>query len=264
MKKHTAVLICLILLSLAAIFPTMAAEKTKLPVPQSVMNITKENTYHNRSGDSPELQPSELTQKLLDNSKVSIENSELIKLLNETSVNSTPFALGYRAIVYLGEWPLNYQSAETAPNWKFQKINTNYFDNRGGDQLYKMHYVQEQQAAVKGGLTAKVPRAESVQNMILSQAVKKTGLPLENDATVGAGTKLDQLYHVPPSSLGYLYAYVPAIHEKGKVTYGEVYLMLKGNKKFLVVKNVASQEIGAWIPLKNHVSFEFLQSKVPR
>ena len=33
---------------------------------------------------------------------------------------------------------------------------------------------------------------------------------------------------------GYLYAYTPAVNEKGKVTFGEVYLVLKGNQKDLL------------------------------
>ncbi|CAM3949574.1 YfkD famly protein [Mesobacillus zeae] len=273
MKKYTMVLICLIsILSFMAPAlagkdekkPDSSVQKQKYALPDSVMNITKENTYPNRSEDLPQLHPSELTKNLTDSSRVKIENPDLIRLLNESSVNSTPFALGYRAIVYLGEWPLNYESAETSPNWQFQKINTNYFDNRGGDQLYQIHYVQEQQKEIKGGLTAKVNKAESVQKMILRSAVKSTGLPLTFETTVGAGTKKDQIYNVQPSKLGYLYAYAPAIHEKGKVTYGEVYLMLKGNKKFIVTKNVASQEIGAWIPLENHISFGFTSSNQPR
>ncbi|MBD4935389.1 hypothetical protein GUF79_04570, partial [Xanthomonas citri pv. citri] len=52
--------------------------------------------------------------------------------------------------------------------------------------------------------------------------------------------------------------------EKGKVTYGEVYLVLKGNKRKLVVKNVTSQGIGAWIPVQDHVTFGFQLSSLPR
>ena len=104
----------------------------KYQVPPSVKNITKENTYPNSTQDLPTLEPSDLTKKLIDSSKEKIENPDLIRMLNESSINSTPFALGYRAIVYLGQWPLNYESTETSPNWEYQKINTNYYDNRGG------------------------------------------------------------------------------------------------------------------------------------
>lgn len=239
-------------------------EKAKYAIPGSVMNITKENTYPNPTEDLPYLQPSDLAKELISTSKVKIENPDLIRMLNETTINSTPFALGYRAIIYLGEWPLNYESTETSPNWEYQKINTNYYDNRGGKSPYRIHYVQEQQKVVKGGLTAKVKNAEDVQKMMMLTASKKTGLPLSFETIVGAGTKKDQYYNIQPKRLGYLYAYAPAINEKGKVTFGEVYLMLKGNKKLIVVKNVTSQGIGAWIPIQDHVSFGFVASERPR
>ncbi|SEM95494.1 YfkD-like protein [Mesobacillus persicus] len=244
--------------------PPKQEEKAKYAIPDSVMNITKENTYPNPTEDLPYLQPSDLTKDLLSTSKVKIENPDLIRLLNETTINSTPFALGYRAIVYLGEWPLNYESTETSPNWEYQKINTNYYDNRGGKSPYQIHYVQEQQKTVKGGLTAKIKNAEDVQKMMMLTAAKKTGLPLSFETIVGAGTKKDQIYNIQPKRLGYLYGYAPAINEKGKVTFGEVYLMLKGNKKLIVVKNVTSQGIGAWIPIQDHVSFGFVASERPR
>ena len=237
---------------------------TKYKIPDSVMNITKENTYPNPTEDLPFLQPSDLTKELISTSKVKIQNPDLIRLMNETTINSTPFALGYRAIVYLGEWPLNYESTETSPNWEYQKINTNYYDNRGGKSPYQIHYVQEQQKTVKGGLTSKIKNAEDVQKMMMLTAAKKTGLPLSFETIVGAGTKKDQIYNIQPKMLGYLYAHAPAINEKGKVTFGEVYLMLKGSKKFIVVKNVTSQGIGAWIPIQDHVSFSFMASERPR
>ncbi|MDV2888467.1 YfkD family protein, partial [Alkalihalophilus pseudofirmus] len=77
--------------------------------------------------------------------------------------NSTPFAVGYRAIIYLGQWALNYESSETSPNWEYQKINTNYYDNRGGNSPYKIKYVQESQKIVRGGLTAKIANPEEVK-----------------------------------------------------------------------------------------------------
>jgi hypothetical protein len=236
----------------------------KYQIPNSVMNITKENTYPNSTQDLPLLQPSELTQELLETSKVRIENPDLIRMLNETSVDSTPFAIGYRAIIYLGHWPLNYESTETSPNWEYQRINTNYFDNRGGKSPYQIHYVQETQKMVRGGLTAKIQNAEEVKKMMLLKAMKKSNLPLAFETVIGGGTKKNQIYNIPPKRLGYLYGYAPAVNEKGKVTYGEVYLMLKGSKKFIVVKNVTSQGIGAWIPVQDHVSFGFVAPDRPR
>ncbi len=235
-----------------------------IAIPNSVLQITKENTYPNPTQDMPKLQPSELTENLIDSSKVKIENPNLIRMLNESSVNSTPFAVGYRAIIYLGQWPLNYESTETSPNWEYQKINTNYFDNRGGNAPYAIHYVQETQKIIRGGLTAKVPNTEEVKKMMLLKAMEKSGLPLAFDTVIGGGTKKDHKYNVPPKRLGYLYGYAPAVNEKGKVTYGEVYVMLKGNKKVLIIKNVTSQGVGAWIPIQDHVSFGFFASERPR
>lgn len=260
-----------LLLFLPPAFAKQGAEKNNNPkpasqykVPSSVLNITKENTYPNPVQDMPLLQPSELTQQLINSSRIKIENPDLIRMLNETSINSTPFAFGYRAIIYLGQWPLRYDSTETSPNWEYQKINTNYFDNRGGNSPYRIHYVQEAQKIVRGGLTAKIPNAENVKKMMLHKAMEKTKLPLSFETIIGGGTKKDQVYNIPPKRLGYLYAYAPAVNEKGKVTYGEVYIMLKGNKKMIVIKNVTSQGIGAWIPVQDHVSFGFIAADRPR
>jgi hypothetical protein len=276
MRKLLYALVVGFLFSLLS-FSTIHAEKPAAPeakkdkqphqqvkIPNSVLNITKENTYPNPTQDMPTLQPSELTKELIESSKVKIENPELIRMLNETTVNSTPFAVGYRAIIYLGQWPLNYESSETAPNWEYQKINTNYVDNRGGNNNAQMHYVQEMQKIVRGGLTSKVANAEDVKKMMLIKASEKTGLPLAFETVVGGATKKDQVYNVPPKRLGYLYGYAPAVNEKGKVTYGEVYIMLKGSKKIIVVKNVTSQGIGAWIPVQDHVAFGFIAPDKPR
>lgn len=239
-------------------------QTSKMEVPSSVLTIGKENTYPNAVEDLPTLQPSELTQELLKTSNVPIENPQLIKMFNESSMNKTPTAIGMRATIYLGEWALNYDSAETAANWEYQKMNTNYVDNRGGKTNIQMHYVQETQKTIKGGLTSNVPGAEDVKKMMILKAGQKSGLPLAFETVIGAGTKKDQVYNIAPKRLGYLYAYAPAINEKGKVTYGEVYLVFKGMKRMIVVKNVTSQGIGAWIPIQDHVSFGFITSDKPR
>lgn len=272
--KRKLIYLCIGLIFMLAFLPFAKAEKQNdkadpapkqsIKVPNSVMNIAKDNTYPNPTVDMPKLEPSELTKELIETSKVKIENPELIRMLNETTVNSTPFALGYRAIVYLGQWPLNYESVETAPNWEYQKINTNYYDNRGGKSPYQIHYVQEVQKIVRGGLTAKVANSDQVKDMMMMEAMQKSGLPLAFETVIGAGTKKDQVYNVPPKMLSYLHGYAPAVNEKGKITYGEVYLMLKGGKKLIVIKNVTSQGISAWIPIQDHVSFGFLASEKPR
>jgi hypothetical protein len=233
-------------------------------IPNSVLTIIKENTYPNPSQDLPELQPSESTKELLETANVPIENPELILLFNESSFGKPIFALGYKSTIYLGNWPLHYESRETSPNWEYQKINTNFYDNRGGKSPYRIHYVQEMQKTVRGGLTAKIPRAGDVKKMMLREATKKTALPLSFETVIGAGTKKDQYYNIAPRKLGYLDAFAPAINEKGTVTYGEVYLVLRGGKKSIKVKNVTSQGIGAWIPIQDHVSFKFIAVDAPR
>jgi peroxiredoxin family protein len=263
--KRRLLISLVLLLSFSFSSAVLAEGKTQKPkMPGSVMDISKENTYPNPTQDLPYLQPSELTQQLIDTAEVPIENPDLIRILNESTISDAPLAFGYRATIYLGQWALNYESTETATNWEYQKINTNYQDNRGGKSQIQMHYRQEAQKSVKGGLTAKVPEAEHVKKMMLLEAMKKTNLPLAFETIIGAGTKKDQVYNVPPKKLGYLYAYAPAVNEKGKVTYGEVYLVLKGNKKSIVVKNITSQGIGAWIPLQDHASFGFVTSDQPR
>ncbi len=250
------------IMSICLCMPTISEATVKLP--SSVIDISKENTYPNPTQNLPYLQPSELAKQLLQSANVKIENPELIRLLNESSISSTPFAIGYEATIYLGQWPLNYESTETSTNWEYQKVNTNFVDNRGGKTAVRLTYRQEMQKQVRGGLTASIPNEEDVKKMMLLTAMKKTNLPLSFSTWIGIGTKKEQAYNVPPKKLGYLYAYAPAVNEKGKVTYGEVYIVLKGKKKSIVVKNVTSQGIGAWIPVQDRISFAFVASDVPR
>ncbi|WLR42529.1 YfkD family protein [Bacillus carboniphilus] len=238
--------------------------KDQMDIPNSVMDISKDNTYPNPTDDLPRLQPSELAQELIESSEVKIENPDLILQLNESSITTSPVAIGYRATIYLGHWALRYDSNETATNWEYKKINTNFTDNRGAKTQSQMHYTQKKQEKVTGGLTAKVPYEEDVKKMMLQRAMEKTELPLSFETVIGTGTKKDQVYNVPVKKVGYLYGYAPAVNEKGKVTYGEVYLRLKGSKKEVIVKNVTQQGIGAWIPIQDHVSFGFVTSDQPK
>jgi hypothetical protein len=259
--------LCLGVMSPSLIFSAKGnniVKQQKISIPNSVINISKENTYPNPTQDLPYLQPSKLSEKLIKTATVKIENPDLIKILNESSISKAPLAFGYRANIFLGQWPLNYESMETTTNWEFQKVNTNFYDNRGGKTFHKIFYNQEMQRHIKGGLTANISNSEDVKKMMLLKAMKKTSLPLAFDTIVGIGTKKENIYNVPTKKLGYLYAYAPAVNEKGKVTYGEVYLVLKGNKKKIEVKNVTSQGIGAWIPVQDHVSFVFVAAEIPK
>ncbi|MFD1708299.1 YfkD family protein [Siminovitchia sediminis] len=260
MKRHFIYLKAMIVMMLLFLPAATAAEKSRekgVEVPSSVVDISKDNTFSNPTPDLPRLQPSSFAKELLESSKVKIENPQLIRMLNESAATKSPLAFGTRATIFLGEWPLNYQSEETTPNWQFQKINTNFYDNRGGTGNYQIHYVQEAQKNIKGGLSVKLEQAEEVQQMILQKAYDKVKLPLAFETVVGGGTKHHQVYNIPPTRTGYLYAYASAVHEKGSLTYGEVFLVMKGSNYKILVKNVTSQEIGAWIPIQDHISFSF-------
>lgn len=235
-----------------------------MKVPGYATNVSKENTYPNPAQDLPRLQPGELAEQLIKSSNVKIENPNLIRLFNESSVGKAPFAIGYSARIFLGVYPLNYESNETTMNWQFKKINTNYLDNRGDKHYRHVKYYQNSQQIVRGGLTAKVRDAEDVINLMMQKASEKTTLPLAFQTVIGAGTRNERVYNVPPKQLGYLYTYAPAVNEKGTVTFGEVYLILKGNKKTLRVKNVVSQGIGAWIPVQDYVSFGYITTNQPK
>ncbi|WP_088067410.1 YfkD famly protein [Gottfriedia luciferensis] len=259
-----------ILLNIIFLFISFNNEKTtyaansEIKVPGSAANVTKENTYPNPTQDLPELQPGELARKLLDSSNVKIENPSLIRMFNESSVSKAPFAVGYNAKIFLGVWPLNYESNETTINWQYKKINTNFLDNRGEKSYKRVKYYQNSQQVIRGGLTAKVRNSDEVIKLMMHDASEKTTLPLAFQTVIGAGTKNERFYNVPPKQLGYLYTYAPAVNEKGKVTFGEVYLILKGNKKSLQVKNIVSQGVGAWIPVQDYVSFGYITSPHPR
>ncbi|WP_083249319.1 YfkD famly protein [Bacillus solimangrovi] len=239
-------------------------QQKKVNIPDSVIDISKENTYPNPTQDLPYLQPSELTKELLETTDVKVENPDLIRLLNESNVSTTPLAIGYKATIYLGQWPLSYDSTETNTNWEYKLANVNKYDNRGGTQPYKIHYRQEEERNIQGDLTMKVSKSEDVKKMMLLKAMEKTGLPLSFNTMIGQNTKKEQVYNTAPKKVGYLSAYAPAVNEKGKITFGEVYLELRGNKKRLVVKNVTQQGIGAWIPVQDRLSFKFITTDMPQ
>lgn len=268
--KSTLVIVATLVLTLFSFQGSISADNTKqgktnkIKVPDSVLDITKENTYPNPTQDLPYLQPSDLAKTLLKTADVPIQNPDLIRILNESSINTTPTAIGFRATIYLGQWPLSYESTETNINWEYKPANTNEFDNRGGKSQQKIHYEQEEEKVIKGGLTSRINNAEDVQKMMMLTAMKKTELPLAFDTVIGQGTKKEHVYNVSPKKLGYLYAYAPAVNEKGKVTFGEVYLEFKGSKAKLNIKNVTQQGIGAWIPVQDHLSFKFITTDTPK
>lgn len=260
-KRYYAV--ALIVFVYACLLPldgiTEAKEKKKenIDIPSHVLDISKENTYPNSTEDQEVVEPSELTKELIDEVKIPIENPDLIKMLNETSIKPSPIGIGYRGMVYMGRWALNYKSLETNINWEYQQINENELNNLGGDTNQEMNYIQQEQKEIKGALTNKITNPDDIKKMMLLQSKKKTKLPLSYSTIIGKNTKKDNSYAVPVKKNATLQAFAPAINEKGQVTFGEVYIQLKGTKKSIVIKNVTKQGIGAWIPIQDHVSFSF-------
>src|SRR5699024_8651958 len=117
-------------------------EEDEFKLPKNVISLSKANTFPNTIEHGEVIEPSSTTKELLDELKIDIENPDLIKLLNESTIKPSPIAIGYRANVFLGRWPLNYKSENTSVNWDYQKINENKLDNVGGDDVQEIRYVQ--------------------------------------------------------------------------------------------------------------------------
>jgi|SRR5690625_168988 len=237
---------------------SFAAEKeeteNEFSLPKNVFSLTKENTHKNTLEDESSIEPSDLTKELIDDTSVKITNQNMIKMLNETSLKPSPISFGYRGMIYLGRWALNYESKETTVNWEYQQVNTNELNNIGGNHEELLQYVQQGDKEVNGVLTSKIAKPDDVRQMMLTAVKQATDLPVTFQTKVGNNTKKSNKYNVPVKKHGFLHAYVPAVHEKGNITFGEVYVQLKGSKKSLLIKNVTKQTIGAWMPLHDHVS----------
>ncbi|GEN89482.1 hypothetical protein OSO01_42210 [Oceanobacillus sojae] len=263
MKKCNRVYFFMLLLCLAWLWMPMNSfaeeikEKKESDIPSHVLDVSKENTFPNSTEDQEIIEASDLTKELIEGVDIPIENPELIKILNESNIKPSPIAIGYRGMVYLGRWPINYQSSESNVNWEYQLINKNEMNNIGGDQAQEMSYYQQEQKEVKGALTSKISNPEQVKTMMLLKASEKTKLPLSYQTVIGHNTKLANSYNIPVQKHGILDAYAPAVNEKGQVTFGEVYIELKGSNKTIQIKNVTKQGIGAWIPVQDYLSFSF-------
>lgn len=269
LKNLRIYIVILIASALVVIFPfsSMAKEEEKedkkeekkddFEVPSHVLSISKENTFPNSTEDEEIVEPSKSTEKLIEESDEPIENPDLIKQLNESSVKPSPIGFGYRGKVYLGRWPLHYKSLETTVNWEYQSVNTNEINNIGGDDVKKMGYTQEEKKEITGALTNKIDNPDNIRKMMLLTAKDKTELPLSYKTVIGENTKKENTYNVPVKKAGELKAYMPAVNEKGQVIFGDVYFDLKGTKKSIEIKNVTKQGIGAWIPVQDYVSFSF-------
>lgn len=252
MKKlfFSIVLACMVLM--VPFTPEIQAESE-----EELVNIAEENTFQRPEGEEKEVKPTKRVKELMEESGIKIENPELIKLLNESSWRTSPFAFGYHASVSLGRWPLYYTSEDSSLHTHFQSVNSNEKENHNSAKSESIYYHQFEKKRVNGALTEKVDHAEQIKEMILQQAARQYEYPLAFQATVGKDTKLSETYPVPPLQKGVLTAHVPAIKENGYVTVGEVFLKMKGSKTELVVKNVTEQEAGAFIPITDHLTFTY-------
>lgn len=259
MKKMIISIIILSVVSVSHVAFAKEKEEKKNPfeIPNYVVPIAKENTYTNKTEDVEEIEPSTSTKELLETTDVSISNPKLIQLLNETSIKPSPIGIGYRGMISLGRWPLHYESLETLVNWEYQEINRNELNNIGGEGKQFLSYHQEERREIIGALTSEISQPEDIRTMMLHKAKEKSNLPLTYETMVGERTTTSNTYNVAADEVGVLDAYAPAVHEKGKVTFGEVYIELKGNKKSILVKNVIKQGTGAWIPIQDHVTLSF-------
>src|SRR5699024_1107790 len=139
-------------------------------LPNHVLSISKENTFPNISDQQEMIEPSKLTKQLLEGLDLPIDNLTLIKMLNETTLNPSPIAVGYRGNVYLGRWPLHYESEDMTVNWEYEHINENELNNVSGDVQQKLSYNQEKESDIRGALTNRVERANEIKKMMLQKA----------------------------------------------------------------------------------------------
>jgi uncharacterized cupredoxin-like copper-binding protein len=265
MAKRCKVLAFILLFMFASIFAhTASLAASEIKTPESVKDISRLNTYPNPDEDPEYVEPSKNTTELIKTAHYTIENPNLIRMLNETSIQGGKLAFGFKANIYLGNWPLAYESKETSVNWEYILANKNKLDNRGGEVAAEMTYQQLEEFTAHGGLTTQVLEEADVRKLMISSAKEKAGLNISFVSKVGKGTKHDTIMKVPVKKVGYLQAFVPAVNEKGIVTYGEVYLQIKGGKKKLVVKNVTQKGVGAWIPVQDMLTFRYLLADQPK
>lgn len=249
--------LCLLFIPIIAEAKDEKKNQDALTLPKNIISITKTNTYTNKGEESTVVEPNDFTKQLLEEITLPIDNHSIISLLNESTVKTTPFSFGYDANIYLGRWPLHYTSESSSVIWDYEHINTNELNNWGNNKTGELSYVQENDYVVKGALTNKIEDSEVIKDLILQKIKGELDLPLSFSTKVGANSKLKEVYHVGAEKIGTLDAYVPAIHEKGYVVYGDLFLQSKGANIQLQIKNVTKHSIGAWIPIVDHIALTY-------
>lgn len=263
LARHIFTIVAIIFITMTMPLITLADKKApkkkeeQLALPNNVLSITKSNTFPNPSEEMAVVEPSELTKQLLESINEPIENPEIIKLLNETTVKTTPFTLGYQANIYLGRWPLYYKSESSSIIWDYEHVNTNELNNRGGNESAEIKYIQQKDRTVKGALMNKIDEPDMIKKLILQKVKSKATFSVAFSTKVGANTKLNNVYNIGAKKIGVLDAYVPAVNEKGQVVYGDLYVTSKGSDISLNIKNVTKHGIGAWIPIQDHISLMY-------
>lgn len=261
--RHIFIILATIFITMTMPYIASADKKSsknkeeRLELPNNVLSITKTNTFPNPSEEMAVVEPSELTKQLLKTINEPIENPEIIKLLNETTVKTTPFTLGYQANIYLGRWPLYYKSESSSIIWDYEHINTNELNNRVGNESQEIKYVQQKDRTVKGALMNQIDEPEMIKKLILQKTKSKATFSVAFSTKVGANTKLNNVYNIGAKKIGVLDAYVPAMNEKGQIVYGDLYVISKGTQVNLQIKNVTKHGIGAWIPIQDHISLMY-------
>src|SRR5699024_9410167 len=100
----------------------------------------------------------------------------------------------------------------------------------------------------------KISNTSLVKKMMLESSKQKTNLPLSFTTKIGRNTKLDNIYEVPEDKSGLLETYAPAINEKGKVIFGEVYVRLRGTSKEIEIINLKKHGLSATILIQDNVA----------
>ncbi|RKD25686.1 hypothetical protein BEP19_01720 [Ammoniphilus oxalaticus] len=268
-KKYLIVFVAMCMIQLAPVglgahHSVAAKEEKQVKIPDTVKDISRHNTYPNPDMDPEYVQPSPTALELFKTTDYSIANPNLIRLLNESTIQSSKLAVGFRANIYLGNWALNYESKETSLNWEYKQVNINHADNRGGTDLVELSYEQNEEFTATGGLTTEVFAEDDVKKLMIAKAKENTKLNLAFKSTIGRGTKHDTMLKVPAKKVGYLQAFTPAASERGTVTYGEVYLNISGGEKKLIIKNVTQKGVGAWIPVQDKLTFRYVVADQPK
>src|SRR5690625_2198177 len=153
------------------------------------------------------IEPSKETKELLQAKKVKIDNPDVIKMLNESVINPSPIAIGYRANIYLGRWPLYYESENTSVIWDYQEINEQDLNNHVGESVQERRYIPQEEREGKGALTNKRTHACMIKQMILQSSQQTTSLPLSFSTLCGAKTKLEDFDNVPKDKSGVVQEY---------------------------------------------------------